>query len=59
MSDERSGRAYRAVVFDLFGTLIEFDGSSLPVVHIGGVAVPSTIPQYAAVLRRSAPHADA
>ena len=59
MSGTGGRRAYRAVVFDLFGTLIEFDGSSLPVVHIGGVAVPSTIPGYARLLRRYVPQVDA
>jgi FMN phosphatase YigB (HAD superfamily) len=59
MTSSRGGGAYRAVIFDLFGTLIEFDGSSLPTLEVGGVAVPSTIPRYASLLRRYVPRTDA
>jgi FMN phosphatase YigB (HAD superfamily) len=51
--------AYRAVVFDLFGTLIEFEPARLPALTVDGVAVPSTVPRYAELLRRYVPHVGA
>jgi HAD superfamily hydrolase (TIGR01509 family) len=51
--------AYRAVVFDLFGTLIEFDPGRLPTLPLGGTAVPSTVPRYAERLRHYVPHVGA
>ena len=59
MSGPTVSAAYRAVVFDLFGTLIEFDASSLPALRLGDVTVPSTIPRYADLLRRYVPHVSA
>jgi FMN phosphatase YigB (HAD superfamily) len=50
---------YRAVVFDLFGTLIEFEATRLPTLTLDGVAVPSTLPRYAELLRRFVPRVDA
>jgi putative hydrolase of the HAD superfamily len=46
---------YRAVVFDLFGTLIEFDPGRLPTVEVNGGRIPSTIPCFAARLRDYVP----
>ena len=47
--------AYRGVVFDLFGTLIEFEPGRLPVLTVDGATVPSTVPRYAEQLRRYVP----
>jgi len=47
---------YRAVVFDLFGTLVEFDPGRLPTLTVDGATVPSTVPRYAERLRHYVPH---
>jgi putative hydrolase of the HAD superfamily len=47
--------AYRAVVFDLFGTLIEFDPGRLPTLAVAGGEVHSTVPHYAEQLGRYVP----
>jgi HAD superfamily hydrolase (TIGR01509 family) len=43
-------RRYDAVVFDLFGTLVEFDPGRLPTLEVDGGAIPSTVPCFAASL---------
>jgi putative hydrolase of the HAD superfamily len=47
--------AYGAVVFDLFGTLIEFDPGRVPTLVLDGTPVPSTVPCFADHLARYAP----
>jgi len=47
---------YRAVLFDLFDTLVRFDRERLPVVEIAGRAVHSTVGRLHDVLRGWAPH---
>lgn len=47
--------AYRAVLFDLFDTLVHFDRSRLPEVWVNGRAVHSTVGQLHAVLTSWAP----
>src|SRR5947207_15429464 len=47
---------YRAVLFDLFDTLVRFDRGRLPLVQIDGRDVRSTVGQLHAVLRGWAPH---
>lgn len=45
----------RAVLFDLFGTLVRFDGRRLPVLDTPQGPVRSTVPAFAALLREIAP----
>jgi putative hydrolase of the HAD superfamily len=45
----------RAILFDLFGTLVHFDLSRLPVLELPQGAVRSTIPSYAKLLAEMAP----
>lgn len=40
----------RAVLFDLFGTLVEVDPARLPAVDVGGERRPSTFPRWARLL---------
>jgi FMN phosphatase YigB (HAD superfamily) len=49
-------REYRAVLFDLFDTLVRFDRGRLPVVRIEGREVHSTVEELHEVLRQWAPH---
>jgi putative hydrolase of the HAD superfamily len=51
-----TSRRYRAVLFDLFDTLVRFDRERLPVVQIDGREVRSTVGQLHGVLRQWAPH---
>jgi HAD superfamily hydrolase (TIGR01509 family) len=46
---------YRAILFDLFDTLVRFDRERLPVVRIDGREVHSTVGRLHEVLRRWAP----
>jgi FMN phosphatase YigB (HAD superfamily) len=51
-----AGRSrYRAVVFDLFGTLLDFDPERLPAMDVDGRRVRSTVPRYEALVARYAP----
>jgi putative hydrolase of the HAD superfamily len=43
-------RRYAAIVFDLFGTLIDFDPARLPTLLLPEGPVPSTIPAFAPLL---------
>jgi putative hydrolase of the HAD superfamily len=47
--------SYGAIVFDLFGTLIEFDASRLPTLVMHGTRVASTVPVFAERLRSYVP----
>jgi HAD superfamily hydrolase (TIGR01549 family) len=47
---------YRAVLFDLFDTLVRFDRERLPVVQLDGRTVRSTVGKLHEVLRAWAPH---
>jgi putative hydrolase of the HAD superfamily len=47
--------AYRAVLFDLFDTLVRFDRNRLPEVHVNGRVVRSTAGRLHAVLQAWAP----
>jgi FMN phosphatase YigB (HAD superfamily) len=47
---------YRAILFDLFDTLVRFDRERLPVVQIGGRDVRSTVGRLHEVLQASVPH---
>jgi putative hydrolase of the HAD superfamily len=49
------GRRARAVLFDLFGTLVRFDGERIPTLELAAGPVRSTIPGYAALLAEVAP----
>jgi FMN phosphatase YigB (HAD superfamily) len=51
-------RRYRAVLFDLFDTLVLFDRDRLPVVQVDGQAVHSTAGLLHEVLRPFAPEVD-
>jgi len=53
-----SGVAYDAVLFDLFGTLIEFDHTALPEVVIDGRRIRATIGTWAPLLGELVPGAD-
>jgi len=46
---------YRAILFDLFDTLVRFDRERLPMLQIGGRAVRSTVGHVHEVLRAWAP----
>jgi FMN phosphatase YigB (HAD superfamily) len=54
-------RPSRAVLFDLFGTLVEVDAERLPTIDVGGGPRPSTLPRWASLLDRyvgpTSPHA--
>ncbi len=50
--------AYRAVLFDLFDTLVFFDRNRLPVVRVNGRAVHSTAGRLYEVFRAYAPDVD-
>ena len=50
------GPRYRAVLFDLFDTLVRFDRERLPVVHVNGREVRSSVGRLYEVLRPAAPH---
>jgi len=47
---------YRAVLFDLFDTLVRFDRERLPTVQLNGREVRSTVGQLHPILARHAPH---
>jgi HAD superfamily hydrolase (TIGR01549 family) len=49
---------YRAVLFDLFDTLVRFDRTRLPLVHVNGHAVHSTAAQLYEIARAYAPAVD-
>ena len=49
---------YRAVLFDLFDTLVHFDRDRLPVVHVNGRTVRSTAGTVHEVFRSLAPEVD-
>jgi HAD superfamily hydrolase (TIGR01509 family) len=49
-------RPYRAVLFDLFDTLVRFDRERLPLVRVDGRDVRSSVGRLLEVLRPSAPH---
>lgn len=46
----RATRRYRAVLCDLFETIVTFDRAGLPEMRIGERAVPSTVPMLAEIL---------
>ena len=46
---------YRAILFDLFDTLVKFDRERLPLLQLEGRAVRSTVGQVHEVLRAWAP----
>src|SRR5262249_2705558 len=46
---------YRGVLFDLFGTLLQFDARRLPTLGVDGRALPSTVPAMEELLARVAP----
>jgi HAD superfamily hydrolase (TIGR01509 family) len=46
---------YAAVLFDMFDTLVRFDRARLPVAHIGGREVRSSVPQLHGVARSALP----
>jgi FMN phosphatase YigB (HAD superfamily) len=50
-----SGRAYRAVLFDLFDTLVRFDRERLPAVPLNGRVVRSTVGELHPILAAWAP----
>lgn len=50
-----SGRAYRAVLFDLFDTLVRFDRERLPAVPLNGRLVRSTVGELHPILTAWAP----
>ena len=51
-------RQDRAVLFDLFGTLVSFDASRLPTLEVPHGVVRSTVPAYASLLAEIAPAVD-
>ncbi len=48
-------RAYRAVLFDLFGTLVRFDATALPEIEVDGRRVRSTLPRWSALVTEALP----
>lgn len=46
----RATRRYRAVLCDLFDTIVTFDRAGLPAMRIGDRAVPSTVPMLVEIL---------
>jgi len=48
----------RAILFDLFGTLVRFDTSRVPVLQLPRGPVPSTVPSYASMLAEIQPGLD-
>jgi HAD superfamily hydrolase (TIGR01549 family) len=51
-----AGQRYRAVLFDLFDTLVRLDRARLPSVQVNGREVRSSVGKLHEVLRTSAPH---
>jgi HAD superfamily hydrolase (TIGR01549 family) len=49
-------RPYRAVLFDLFDTLVRFDRERLPLVRVNGREIRSSVGRLHEVLRPAAPH---
>jgi HAD superfamily hydrolase (TIGR01549 family) len=49
---------YRAVLFDLFDTLVRFDRTRLPVVHVNGRRLHSTAGHLHEIFRAQAPEVD-
>jgi FMN phosphatase YigB (HAD superfamily) len=49
------GGPYRAVLVDLFGTLIHFDATALPEMTLGGRRVRTTLPLWSAVIDDALP----
>jgi HAD superfamily hydrolase (TIGR01549 family) len=49
-------RSYRAVLFDLFDTLVRFDRDRLPLVRVDGREIRSSVGRLHEVLSASAPH---
>jgi len=49
-------RPYRAVLFDLFDTLVRFDRERLPLVRVNGREIRSSVGRLHEVLAASAPH---
>jgi HAD superfamily hydrolase (TIGR01509 family) len=49
-------RAYTAVLFDLFDTLVSFDRERLPLVRVNGREIRSSVGKLHEVLSASAPH---
>jgi HAD superfamily hydrolase (TIGR01509 family) len=49
-------KTYRAVIFDLFDTLVDFDRARIPVVAVDGVTVRSTAGETYRVLAQHATH---
>ena len=49
-------RPYRAVLFDLFDTLVRFDRERLPLVRVNGREIRSSVGRLHQVLSASAPH---
>jgi HAD superfamily hydrolase (TIGR01509 family) len=49
-------KTYRAVIFDLFDTLVDFDRARIPVVAVDGVTMRSTAGETYRVLARHATH---
>jgi HAD superfamily hydrolase (TIGR01549 family) len=51
-----AGERYRAILFDLFDTLVRFDRERLPLVRVDGREVRSSVGRLHEVLRSAAPH---
>jgi FMN phosphatase YigB (HAD superfamily) len=49
-------KAYKAVIFDLFDTLVDFDRAQIPVVTIDGREIRTTAGETYKVLAQHAPH---
>ena len=49
-------KTYKAVIFDLFDTLVDFDRARIPVVAVDGVTMRSTAGETYRVLARHATH---
>lgn len=47
---------YRAILFDLFDTLVRLDRNRMPIVQIGGREIRSTVGRLHAVMQASVPH---
>jgi FMN phosphatase YigB (HAD superfamily) len=50
-----SGGRYRAVLFDLFGTLIRFDATALPEMTLDGRRVRATLPLWSSLIEDALP----
>jgi putative hydrolase of the HAD superfamily len=50
-----SAGAYRAVLFDLFGTLVTVDAGALPVLELDGRRMPATLGRWAGLIEEALP----